>query len=77
MDDNSEGDEEEEGEEGGETEEEKCDNNVVEKLKELVEVVEVCLNSNPGMQSTTLTDASKDLLKTYISEWAGFGWAGS
>ena len=71
MDDNSEGEEEEEGVEMEREEEEKCDDNVIEKLRELVEVVEVCLNSNPGMQSTVLTDASKNLLKTYQSEWVG------
>ena len=72
-----EGDSEEEGEdeEDGEEEEEeigedgKSDDNVIEKLKELVEVVEVCLNSNPGMQSTDLIDASKNLLKTYKSQF--------
>ena len=38
---------------------------VREKLKELIRIVEVCLMSNQGMQSTELTRASTNLLKTY------------
>lgn len=41
---------------------------VIEKLRELVQVVEICLESNPGMQSTDLTRTSKHLLTTYESE---------
>ena len=50
--------------------EDKNDDNVIKKLRELAEVVEVCLHSNPGMQSTVLIEASKNLLKTYQSKWA-------
>ncbi|XP_019859745.1 PREDICTED: uncharacterized protein LOC105314890, partial [Amphimedon queenslandica] len=38
---------------------------VGEKLRQLIEIVEVCLTSNQGMQSTELTRASLNLLKTY------------
>lgn len=44
------------------------DDNVNKKLMELVEVVHVCLEANPGMQSTLLINASKNLLKTYKSK---------
>lgn len=47
------------------------DDNVNKKLKELVEIVHICLEANPGMQSTSLINASKDLLKTYKSEFVG------
>ncbi|XP_019853956.1 PREDICTED: rho GTPase-activating protein 29-like [Amphimedon queenslandica] len=40
---------------------------VGEKLRQLIEIVEVCLTSNQGMQSTELTRASLNLLKTYKS----------
>jgi hypothetical protein len=40
---------------------------VVDKLKKLIQVVEECLQSNPGMQSTELTETSKQLLNTYKS----------
>ena len=50
------------------------DDNVIGKLRELAEVVEVCLQSNPGMQSTVLISASKDLLKTYKSKLVWPAW---
>ena len=41
---------------------------VVEKLRALIHVVEQCLQSNTGMQSTELTRASQSLLVTYDSK---------
>ena len=41
---------------------------VVEKLRALIQVVEQCLQSNTGMQSTELTRASQSLLVTYDGE---------
>ena len=58
----------EEEEEDEEIMDDRNDDHVIDKLRELAEVVEVCLQSNPGMQSTVLIDASKDLLKTYKSK---------
>ena len=41
---------------------------VGEKLRQLIEIVEVCLTSNQGMQSTELTRASLNLVNTYKSK---------
>ena len=62
----SEGEKEEEDEE--EEEEEGVEDKVVEKLRELIHVVEQCLHSNHGMQSTELTQTSTALLETYDSK---------
>ena len=42
---------------------------VVEKLKELIQTVQVCLQNNPGMQSSELTQRCKELLSTYEREY--------
>lgn len=63
FEDNKEEEEEVEMEGEGDEEEDK----VVEKLKKLIYVVEQCLQSNQGMQSTELTRTSTELLETYDS----------
>ena len=42
---------------------------VVEKLKELIQTVQLCLQNNPGMQSSELTQRCKELLSTYDREY--------